>query len=138
MKAVNFIIDTLYDILEYILMLLIVGIAVLVILWRLEVLFNEQLPIVSKTSSAIESTLGIEKSATLNSSLIGEKIKVNISEGTSLEGITKILFDYELISDKFVFLKLLNDNFTEENKPFGEFQFTYGQSNEDIINILKK
>lgn len=138
MKAINFIIDTLYDIFEYILMLLIVGIAVLVILWRLEVLFNEQLPIVSKTSSAIESTLGIEKSATLNSSLIGEKIKVNISEGTSLEGITKILFDYELISDKFVFLKLLNDNFTEENKPFGEFQFTYGQSNEDIINILKK
>lgn len=99
--------------------------------------FNEQLPIVSKTSSAIETTLGIEKSATLNSSLIGEKIKVNISEGTSLEGITKILFDYELISDKFVFLKLLNENFTDENKPSGEFQFTYGQSNEDIINILK-
>lgn len=61
MKAINFIIDTLYDIFEYILMLLIVGIAVLVILWRLEVLFNEQLPIVSKTSSAIETTLGIEK-----------------------------------------------------------------------------
>lgn len=38
MKAINFIIDTLYDIFEYILMLLIVGIAVLVILWRLEVL----------------------------------------------------------------------------------------------------
>lgn len=75
MKAINFIIDTLYDIFEYILMLLIVGIAVLVILWRLEVLFNEQLPIVSKTSSAIETTLGIEKSATLNSSLIGEKLK---------------------------------------------------------------
>ncbi len=141
MKFLNWMIDTVYDLFEYLIMLAVVLIAVFVIFWRLDGLFGNTLSIVSKPGQVIESTIQTTKesvSQILNStSLEGETLEVNIPKGTGSEGIANILFEYELIKDKVAFVEKLDSEFNTENLPSGSFEFKIGNSEEEIIEILK-
>lgn len=141
MKILNWMIDTVYDLFEYLIMLAVVLIAVFVIFWRLDGLFGDTLSIVSKPGQVIESTIQTTKesvSQILNStSLEGELLDVSIPTGTGVEGISNILFEYELIADKASFMEKLNSEFTEDNLPSGSFEFKIGNSEEEVIEILK-
>lgn len=105
-------------------------------------LFGSTLSIVSKPSQVVESTIKTTKesvSQILNStSLEGEKLTVNIPEGTSSEGIANILFEYELINSKEDFIKEFDSKFTQDSLPFGSFEFEIGSSLEKIFEVLEK
>ncbi|WP_425540201.1 hypothetical protein [Microaceticoccus formicicus] len=142
MKFLNWMIDTVYDLFEYLIMLAVVTIAIFIIFWRLDGLFGSTLSIVSKPSQVVESTIKTTKesvSQILNStSLEGEKLTVNIPEGTSSEGIANILFEYELINSKEDFIKEFDSKFTQDSLPFGSFEFEIGSSLEKIFEVLEK
>ncbi|MDO5717912.1 MAG: hypothetical protein Q4P34_02915 [Tissierellia bacterium] len=142
MKVVNWIIDTVYDLFEYLIMLLVVVAAIFIILWRLELMFGSNLSIIAKPSEVVESTLKTTKESVSqilgSSSLEGEKIDINIPEGTSAEGIANILYEYELISDKEVFRKKLLEKIENKELPKGKYDIKIGSTEEELIEILTK
>ncbi len=134
MRAFTWIIDTIYDLFEYLLMLLIIGLAIVVIIWRLQLLFGTNIEFLAKGSQVVDTVS--EKLD--SSSLVGESVDVVIPAGTSAEGIGNILFEYGLIADKEAFAKDFGLALGAKELPSGNFKFTIGQNSEEIINTLLK
>ncbi len=142
MRFVNWLIDTIYDFFEYLIMLLVLAIAVVVILWRLDMMFNLNIPLVSRSGQVIESTIQTTKDSIKDilagGSLEGETITVNIPEIKEVSVLSKILSEYELINDKEAFEKYINDNKLLPEIVPGKHQIKIGSSVEEIVNILRQ
>lgn len=140
MKFVNWFIDTVYDLLEYLIMLLVVAIAVIIILWRLDGLFNADIPLLSSSSKAIESTIQTTRESLSDilgsTSLEGEVIEVKIPENASLESISNILFQYGLIQDKAKFEEYMKNNDLINSIKPATYEITVGNSIEEIAKII--
>lgn len=134
MKLVNWVLDRAYDFFEYMLMVIILVIAIFVIMWRLDSLFDTNLEIFAESErrfSAIEQNIS-------NHPLYGESIEVIIPKGTSAEGIANILYEFELIKDRKVFMDIFANSLGSDNLPSGTFNLEYGYSNEKIVKELLK
>lgn len=137
MKVLNWVIDKVYDLFEYVLMLLIVAIVVLVILWRLNGLFNTNITIVEKSQRVIEDTLESTKEL-LNqpSDLQGEVLTVNLPNSTSIEGIANILQKFQIINDTESFVQYMQEQKLTEKIVYGSHELKVGSTNEEVAKQI--
>lgn len=129
MKIVNKLIDILYDFFVYIVLLLVLSIAVVVILWRFNAMYEESLQDIEQNRivSNEETELSILKANT--------EIKIIIPQGTNAIGIIKVLNSYGLNFDSEKLLSKL-EKINERELPSGEYSLPLDSSNDDIERVL--
>lgn len=140
MKILNWLIDTLYDLFEYLLMFVILVIVMLVIFWRLNILFGAEIDS-NSPKKAIQDTLKNTKNVVTDiisdSDLTGKEVEINIPKASNEDSIATILFEYELITDKEEFKNELVKSFKDKELPYGTFTIEIGKTTKEIIKILK-
>lgn len=140
MKILNWLIDTLYDLFEYLLMFVILVIVMLVIFWRLNILFGAEIDS-NSPKKAIQDTLKNTKNVVTDiisdSDLTGKEVEINVPKASNEDSIATILFEYELITDKEEFKNELVKSFKDKELPYGTFTIEIGKTTKEIIKILK-
>lgn len=140
MKILNWLIDTLYDLFEYLLMFVILVIVMLVIFWRLNILFGAEIDSNSPKKAiqdALKNTKNVVTDIISDSDLTGKEVEINIPKASNEDSIATILFEYELITDKEEFKNELVKSFKDKELPYGTFKIEIGKTTKEIIKILK-
>lgn len=129
MKIVNRIVDTLYSIFEYIVLLLLIVSAIVVIGWRFNIMYEQSLVKVdnNEVTQTSQSTENKSKNDTI--------VKIVIPKGTKANNIVNLLKEYNLDFDSNQLLKKL-ESIKEEELPSGEFELSLGSSTTEIEKVL--
>lgn len=129
MKIVNRIVDTLYSIFEYIVLLLLIVSAIVVIGWRFNIMYEQSLVKVdnNEVTQTSQSTENKSKNDTI--------VKIVIPKGTKANNIVNLLKEYNLDFDSDQLLKKL-ESIKEEELPSGEFELSLGSSTTEIEKVL--
>lgn len=129
MKIVNRLIDLLYDIIEYLFLLALLALAIFIIIWRFDAMYQ-----MSFASQHEEAKLAQEEVFEVPN-LRGEKVTVVIPKGTNQPGIVNILSEYGLIEDREEILAKL-ETIEDDQLPSGSFDLSFGLSSEDLLKEL--
>lgn len=129
MKIVNRIVDTLYSIFEYIVLLILIVSAIVVIGWRFNIMYEQSLVKVdnNEVTQTSQSTENKSKNDTI--------VKIVIPKGTKANNIVNLLKEYNLDFDSDQLLKKL-ESIKEEELPSGEFELSLGSSTTEIEKVL--
>ncbi len=129
MKIVNRIVDTLYSIFEYIVLLILIVSAIVVIGWRFNIMYEQSLVKVdnNEVTQTSQSTENKSKNDTI--------VKIVIPKGTKANNIVNLLKEYNLDFDSDQLLKKL-EAIKEEELPSGEFELSLGSSTTEIEKVL--
>lgn len=129
MKIVNRIVDTLYSIFEYIVLLIFIVSAIVVIGWRFNIMYEQSLVKVdnNEVTQTSQSTENKAKNDTI--------VKIVIPKGTKANNIVNLLKEYNLDFDSDQLLKKL-ESIKEEELPSGEFELSLGSSTTEIEKVL--
>jgi len=129
MKIVNRIVDTLYSIFEYIVLLILIVSAIVVIGWRFNIMYEQSLVKVdnNEVTQTSQSTENKAKNDTI--------VKIVIPKGTKANNIVNLLKEYNLDFDSDQLLKKL-ESIKEEELPSGEFELSLGSSTTEIEKVL--
>lgn len=136
--------DILYDFSDYIIMGGIILSIVLIIGWRLDILFPQTLAMVKEDTSVVEKTEDeaievIDKEdqvAPEDTKEVADVIKVSIPKGTHSTGIGSILVDNGLVESTKVFEEKVNELDLEKKLRSGEFDIAKDESLETIVKLI--
>lgn len=144
-KFLDAIKDFLYDSVDYIIMIAIIGLVIFIIGWRLDLLFakdvgdiipNENITMENEEDEG-ESPNPIEEDPTKDNSN-KTIITVSIPTGSNSSNIADLLESNGLISSKPDFLDKSEEMNLSTKLKAGNFKIESGSSMEDILNILTK
>lgn len=136
------ILDFLYDSLDYIIILAIITIVVIIIGWRIDLLFVEDASntVDKKTEIISESNEDSPVEDNTENKKTGENITVRISipEGSSSSIIGTILEEQGLVSNKDEFVNKAKELNLDTKLRSGNYEIAKDSSLEDIVNLITK
>ncbi len=131
--------DNLYDYIDYFIILGIVGLVLIIISWRLDLLFVDDSFKSFKNNIVIENE---ESSSLVEDKIIEEnqeiKHKINVPSGSSSYDIANILESNKLISNKSDFIEKAEEMNLSNKLRAGDFELSSNSSLENILTILTK
>lgn len=122
--------DFIYDSVDYLIMIVIIGLLALVIGWRVNILFVDQ-PSDDPIASTEQSLDNIDEDKDDS-----ETINVDIPEGSLPSAIGDILEEHKLVSSSEEFIAKSRDMDMDTKLRSGSFNIEMGASLEDIIHII--
>lgn len=129
MKLINFIRDWFYDLYQYILMILMMGIVGLILYTTITSMYQTDYNhIVSAGNKEAVITETREEEAT--------EFELFFPENSSILDLSKILVDAGVITDQENFLNYLNENPMETDFPSGNFSFHKNMTYEEIVETF--
>ena len=148
-KFLDAIKDFLYDSVDYIIMIGIIGLVIFIIGWRLDLLFakdaediipNENITMTNEEESPdpIEDDGKENEEDPIQDNSNKTIITVSIPTGSNSSNIADLLESNGLISSKSDFLQKSDEMNLSTKLKAGNFNFESGSSMEDILNILTK
>ncbi|MDO5715951.1 MAG: hypothetical protein Q4P25_05180 [Tissierellia bacterium] len=131
MRFIRFILDTIYDLYQYILILLIVAVISLVLYSSIQHMFSTDYNQVKagQGDTATFTEIKEEEESTF---------QVTIPEGFSLLDISKVLIDSKVIKNEEEFIHYIKDNNKEDLLVPGEYQFSKNMEYEDIVHLFEE
>lgn len=158
--------DILYDSIDYIIIIGIIGIVVFVISWRLDLLFakdkldilpkdkivvndnidNKTDPIINNQEEKPDDNEAVENTpeepeetkVTVEESGNGKIVKITIPAGSLPSKIGSILESNNLVSSKADFVQKAQELKLDTKLKFGEYEIKSGSSLEEILKIITK
>lgn len=131
MRFIRFILDTIYDLYQYILILLIITVISFVLYTSIQDMFSTDYNQVKagQGDTATFTEIKEEEESTF---------QVTIPEGFSLLDITKVLIDSKVINDEEKFIHYIKDHNKENLLVPGEYQFSKNMDYEEILRLFEE
>lgn len=131
MKFINFLRDTIYDLYQYILMLIILGVVVFVLHHSITTMFTTDYNKIQHSAVDQAKVAETREEKATDFSL-------TIPENFSTLDISKILVDAQVITNEEQFIHYINENKLSDKLLPGQYVFHKNMTPEEIISVFEQ